>query len=166
VKTLMHPMIACTPAMEKDLSVGVTLDIPADVTSTYASIYVDSDVPSDPELSTEAGATPVEVYKEDAPAARYLLTQSAGKGYAVEVDWQRVKGCFSGVKYAPYVFDGGNEAFVDIQRLMVPAIACTPAMMRDLQFGARFEVKASSSFTSTDLLVLSPKAKLNVVPLK
>lgn len=75
----------------------------------------------------------------------YAVSHKSGKAIKVEIDKKTIKACFSGIGYSVTKLQSDNEYFVEIEPLAVPAVMCSPAMMRDIQVGTSIDIPKSAA---------------------
>lgn len=149
VSSLAVPAIVCSPAMQRNITLGKTLAIPASSSPSRVRVHVFGNYHNVQNVTVEArAATGVEVTKRrDAQKFMdYTFMQFQGKSITVDVDKKTIRACFPRVGYRPTkLVDTPSDYLIEVSHLMVPAVMCSPSMQRDIEIGFAFDATSTDS---------------------
>lgn len=152
-KPLVHPAVVCSPTQQRDIEIGAVINVPAKANFNYVRIHVKRiGANATPVVVTGDNGADVQQSSVEETYQSYAFSQTEGKAFTVKIDRQTIKGCYASVGYPVSEYASRNY-FVNIQRLMVPAVVCSPTMMRDIEIGAEIKVPANNNYSSASLYV-------------
>ncbi len=140
-EALAVPAVVCDPSMERDLPVGIEVDVPDD--TSFFQIYLDD------QFGGAARVTGAAIETTIGPSPltfdTYTYQDSTGAPVVMDVGRETIRGCFAGLGYS--VTQDTFSNYVTVDALAVPAVVCDPSMERDIELGRT--VTSMSQFGST-----------------
>jgi hypothetical protein len=157
MEMLPHPMVMCTPNLEKEHALGLEIDIPADANSSYTRLYVqrmgkDLYKRSLEAVSQKDDPNGVQVIEEAIEAQAHFISIQSPAGFTAMVDYAKETGCWASNFYTTHKIDE-RTVFVERRPAMHPAIPCMPNQVRTFYTGVKFDVTGQGAVNYMNVIV-------------